>query len=306
MPIQLVATGGVDYTWRPDPTLSATNIANPIATPTDTSWYYVTVYNVHQCHADDSIHIDVQTPVTAVAQSPYNICVGNTVQLSASGGFFYLWTPATWLSSTVIANPISIPDSTITYTVKVSNNCFSSTATVDVIVHQPPYVDAGDDTTIYRNTDAILNGVTDGTSYYWYPNDALRSASSLSTIASPLNTTIYYLYSVSAFGCSTRDSVLVTVDPYFLLQIPTAFSPNDDGVNDIFHIIRSLNVKSIEEFAVFDRWGQKVFSTDMISEGWDGNYKGHKQDIGVYVWYVKGLTYDNQEVFRKGNVTLIR
>ena len=304
--VQLVASGGVNYQWTPDSTLSALNVANPIATPNDTNRYYVRIYNIHQCHTDTAITINVQLPVTAVAQTPFDICIGGTVQLSSSGGFYYLWSPPTGLSATNIPNPTASPALTTIYTVKVSNDCFSSTANVDVTIHQLPIVSAGNDTVIFRNTGATLTGVTDGTSYYWYPGENVLEPMQLSTPATPLVTTTYYLYATSAFGCVNLDSVVVNVEPYTLILVPTAFSPNGDGENDVFRIAKYLNIKSLQEFAVYDRWGQKVYSTDIITDGWNGEYRGHKQDIGVYVWYVKALTYDNESVFKKGNVTLVR
>jgi gliding motility-associated-like protein len=305
-PVQLIATGGVDYVWTPGATLSDSLVSNPIATPQDTTTYYVTVFNIHQCHADTFITINVQLPVTAIAQTPFDFCVGSSVQLSSSGGFYYLWTPSAGLSDSAISNPVAAPLISTVYTVKVSNNCFSDTATVDVTIHPAPIVNAGNDTTIYRNTSATLNGTSNGTSYYWYPDINLGSASSLSTLASPLYTTEYYLYAVSEFNCTNLDSIVVTVEPYTLILIPTAFSPNGDGVNDIFRIIKVLNIENLEEFAVYDRWGEKVFSTDVITDGWNGTYKGHNQPLGVYVWMVRGLTYDNQEITKSGNVTLVR
>lgn len=308
-PVQLIATGGVDYLWTANSTLNPLNVANPIATPTDTTWYYVRIYNIHQCHTDDSVKINVQLPVQAVAQSPYDICAGATIQLSSSGGFYYLWTPSKWLNNATISDPTSKPDSSVVYTVTVSNDCFSSTANVDVTVHQLPQVYAGNDTLIYRNTDAILSGTTDGSTYYWYPGDTNNSVHdpfSLTTIATPLYTTTYYLYAISAYGCVNRDTVIVTVDPRTLLLLPTAFSPNGDGENDIFRIVRYLNIKTLEEFAVYDRWGEKVYSTDVITDGWNGNFKGHEEPVGVYVWYVRAVTYDGESVLKKGNVTLVR
>jgi gliding motility-associated-like protein len=195
------------------------------------------------------------------------------------------------------------------YTVKVSNDCFSATANVDIIVHPLPIVDAGDDTTIYRNTAATLNGVTNGATYYWYPGDtnsSILDPFSLTTQATPLYTTTYYLYAVSTYGCINRDSIVVTIDPYTLLLLPDAFSPNDDGLNDLFRIVRYLNIQYLEEFAVYDRWGEKVFTTDIITDGWNGKFKGHEEPMGTYVWFVKARTYDGQDVLKKGNVTLIR
>ena len=304
--VQLIATGGVDYQWRPDATLSALHVANPIATPTDTNRYYVRVYNIHQCHADDSIQINVQLPVHAVAQSPYDVCQYSAVRLHSSGGFYYQWYPATWISTPTDSSPVATPLSSIIYHVRVSNDCFSDTATVVVTIRPLPIVDAGTDTTIFRNTPAILSGSSNVAKNYWYPGQYVESPFELTTPATPLATTEYYLFAISEYGCTNHDSVLVVVDGHTLLLMPTAFSPNGDGVNDIFRIVRYLNIETLQEFAVFDRWGQKMFSTEDITQGWDGNYRNRPQAIGVYTWMIKGKTYDKEDVIRSGNVTLIR
>ncbi len=305
-PVQLVATGGVDYLWQADPTLSSTSIADPIATPTDTDRYYVRVYNIHQCHADDSIKINVQLPVHAIAQSPYDVCQGNTIVLHASGGFYYQWFPTTWISRPTDSATAAAPQSNIIYYVRVSNDCFSDTAAVIVTIRPLPIVDAGNDTLIYRNTPAILSGTSDVSNNYWYPGDYVESPFQLTTPATPLVTTMYRLYAISQYNCSNYDSVLVTVEPYTVLLLPTAFSPNGDGVNDVFRIVRYLNIQTLEEFAVYDRWGQKMFGTEDITQGWDGTYNGRKQQMGVYSWIIKGKTYDGEDIVRSGNVTLMR
>lgn len=306
-PVQLIASGGVDYVWQSNPTLSALNISNPIATPTDTTVYYVRVYNIHQCHSDDSIQIDVQLPVKAIAQpDSADVCEGSVVQLSASGGFYYSWFPTQWLSNPSTSNPSSKPQSSIVYYVRVSNDCFSDTAAVNVIIRPLPTVNAGTDTTIYRNTAAILQGVSDASKVWWYPGDQLESPLLLTTRATPLYTTMFRLYAISDYGCTNVDSVVVTVEPYTIILMPTGFSPNGDGLNDLFRISRYLNIAKLEEFAVFNRWGEKVFTTDNLNDGWDGTYKNAAQPMATYTWYVKAKTYDNEDVLKSGNITLVR
>jgi gliding motility-associated-like protein len=63
---------------------------------------------------------------------------------------------------------------------------------------------------------------------------------------------------------------------------------------------------ALNEFAVYNRWGEKIYSTSDITAGWNGTYKNKAQEIGVYVWYIKATTFDGDIVFKKGNVTLIR
>jgi gliding motility-associated-like protein len=105
-------------------------------------------------------------------------------------------------------------------------------------------------------------------------------------------------------GCVIRDSVRLILLPDLLL-IPTAFSPNNDGVNDLF---RPLN-KNLNKivFQVFNRWGEKIYETDVIGDGWDGTFKGRKQDLGVYAWQAEyQLTGQTKTLSISGNVTLVR
>jgi hypothetical protein len=101
----LTATGGTSYNWTPNTNLSATNIANPVANPTVTTDYTVTVTN-NGCSKDDVVRVNVLAAPTANAGSDKNVCLGSATSLNASGGTSYLWSPATGLSSNTIANPI--------------------------------------------------------------------------------------------------------------------------------------------------------------------------------------------------------
>ncbi len=152
----------------------------------------------------------------------------------------------------------------------------------------------------------MLSGSTDGINYFWNPSKWIDEPFSLTSKAQPEESTWYELFATNEWGCSNKDSVLITVIPYDILDVPTGFSPNGDGVNDVFRIARWLNVARIDDFAVYNRWGQKVFSTTNIEEGWNGTYKNERADLGVYVWFLSAQTKDGKQVLRKGNVTLLR
>ena len=302
----LRAVGAYTYVWSPAASLNSPNIANPLATPLDTTQYNVVATNIHGCKSYDSLVIKVQKPVVASAPTPFVACEGIPVQLHASGGPFFSWSPTGSLNDTVTNDPFALPDSTTFYIVKVFNDCFSDTAGVEVDIHPLPIVDAGPDTTIWRDTHAELHGTTNAPTYFWDASTWLENASMLSTSASPPFTTAYYLFGIDQYGCQNKDSVLITVVPHTELLIPTGFSPNGDGVNDEFKVVRSLNIDKLIEFAVFDRWGEKIFSTDNIDEGWDGTHQGRPSPLGVYVWMVMAETKDGQQITKKGNVTLLR
>ena len=87
--------------------------------------------------------------------------------------------------------------------------------------------------------------------------------------------------------------------------VPTAFTPNGDGLNDILRPIMA-GMKKLEYFTVYNRWGQEVFSTSVGGKGWDGSFQGKPQTSETYIWVVKAVDYKGSVYFRKGTVTLIR
>lgn len=89
------------------------------------------------------------------------------------------------------------------------------------------------------------------------------------------------------------------------IMIPTAFTPNNDGHNDVFKMVNVTN-ETLLEMRVFNRWGTVVFSTNDISKGWDGRYKGQEQPMAVYGYAIKIRYSDGAEEIYKGTVTLIR
>jgi gliding motility-associated-like protein len=103
------------------------------------------------------------------------------------------------------------------------------------------------------------------------------------------------------------DSAYVTVKIFKTnpqIFVPTAFTPNGDGKNDLFKPI-GVGIKNIEYFRVYNRWGQMVFNTTVNGKGWDGRIEGKTQSTNTFVWIVKGIDYLGKPFFRKGNVTLI-
>jgi gliding motility-associated-like protein len=91
-----------------------------------------------------------------------------------------------------------------------------------------------------------------------------------------------------------------------LILVPNAFTPNQDGLNDVFRIIRTLNIERVYDVFVFNRWGQKVFEGRNSTDFWDGTFNGQPQGLGVYVYVIRALTRDGDEITETGNVTLLR
>jgi gliding motility-associated-like protein len=90
------------------------------------------------------------------------------------------------------------------------------------------------------------------------------------------------------------------------LLIPTAFSPNGDGINDVFKVVKHLNVKTLNYFEVYNRWGEKIFSTTNLDQGWDGSFKGEPVPNGSYNWQIQITNYDKEKISKAGNIDVIR
>ena len=206
----LQASGGSNYSWTPSTGLSNTNIANPEAFPNTTTEYVVSVENSLGCGTSDTVLVTVNPLPTADAGPDQSICPGSSVQLQASGGVTYSWSPNNGLSNPNISNPVASPLVPRTYVVTVTdaNGCSGSDSVfVDVFT-----VTAQGDASICVGDSTQLNAIG-GVSWLWTPPVGLSDASSQSPMASPYNTTTYVVFAEDASGCLATDSVTVVVYP---------------------------------------------------------------------------------------------
>jgi gliding motility-associated-like protein len=143
------------------------------------------------------------------------------------------------------------------------------------------------------------------TNYIWNPADAGITQNNLLKLF-PIQSTLFNVSAESSIGCSISDTILIKVEEcpiYF--YIPNAFTPNNDGSNDIFKPIVSGNLAEYH-FEIYNRFGQKIFTTKQINEGWNGTIKGMPQNTGIYIWLCSYKFRNKQVVFKKGTVLLVR
>ncbi|MFW5709875.1 MAG: gliding motility-associated C-terminal domain-containing protein, partial [Bacteroidota bacterium] len=119
----------------------------------------------------------------------------------------------------------------------------------------------------------------------------------------PFKTTSYVVTSENqCFAVSDSITVFVLID--FTLEMPDAFTPNGDGVNDVVHV-QGKKINKLIDFKVFNRWGNLVFETTDLNEGWDGTLKGKRLPTDTYTYMIRALTIHDYEVFKKGTILLL-
>ncbi len=214
--------GSFIYQWTPSTGLSNPNIANPFVIPTQTTTYYLQVTsNLTGCVSDiDSVTLVVLELEPQSAGEDVSICIGESVQIGSTPipGRQYFWTPTTGLNNANIANPIASPAFTTTYSLQyMENGCISEADAITVTVLGRPTVDAGDSVEtcpgVPVQLQAQATGVPGPFTYTWLPTTGLNNPNIQNPIASPTQTTKYYVYA-SAQGCEGNiDSVVVFVKP---------------------------------------------------------------------------------------------
>jgi gliding motility-associated-like protein len=218
------AKGGTNYQWAPTTGLDNANIPNPVATPSATTTYYVTVSNADGCSKKDSVKITVNALPVIKKSNDTSICINSKVPLFASGGSSYAWSPSTGLENPNSSKPLVTPLVTTKYYVTVTNTAgCKKEDSVKITVNNVPVISKSNDTTICMNSKVPLFA-TGGTSYSWSPSTGLNNINSSSPLASPLATTTYYV-TVSNGGCAKKDSVKITVN-----SLPVISKSNDTSV----------------------------------------------------------------------------
>ncbi len=212
---ELIATGGDLYSWSPidslqSPTNDATN-----AWPTDTTLYFIQVTDSNGCISIDSVEITVNPLPDISAGLDVQICIGDTTQITATGGNTYIWTPPTNLASpnndTTNVWPVDTTDYMIT---SIDSNACTNTDVVVVIVNPLPIVDAGIDTTSCNNTPVILGGSPTGpalSEYAWSPNFEIDDSTLSNPTVSPTQTNTYLVEVTDSNSCVDFDTVTVNI-----------------------------------------------------------------------------------------------
>jgi gliding motility-associated-like protein len=296
-------SNATNYIWTPTNGVSNPNIANPTLSPNTTTTYTLTA-RLGTCSLVRTFRVTVNAP-TISNRADTSICNGVSFMPNiVSNGTSFSWTPTTGVSNPNIANPMLSPSATTLYTLTANQGLCTAVRIFQVAVLQSVVVDAGSPISILSGSSGQLYATGSVGNYLWTPSSTLNAANILNPVASPTATTQYTLTITTAAGCKNKDSVLVTVVPYCIKPL-NAFSPNGDGINDLWLVTNDNCTTNIRAF-VYNRYGSEVYKSSNYQNDWNGTYKGKPLPDGTYYYVLEFTLLTGTKITLKGNVTLVR
>lgn len=306
-----VQSDGLQFQWTPAAQIINPLAQNPLVVTQNSTLYQVTA-RIGGCTNTQSIRV-IPVPYPQVNAGPdLTICYKATTVINGNtDGSNWAWQPVRLLNNASSLNPLANPDITTDYILTATDNrgCPKPVSdTVRVNVEPAIRLQVTADTTVVvgQPLQLLASGAA---SYQWSPQDYLSSTVIAGPVARFTSETPGFRYKVvatSTAGC--KDSALVLVRVFKsgpAVYVPTAFTPNNDGRNDLLFPI-AAGMRSIRYFNIYNRWGQLVFSTQRNGHGWDGRINGQLQTTATYVWTVSAVDYNGNNYFQKGLSTLIR
>ncbi|HET6255807.1 MAG TPA: gliding motility-associated C-terminal domain-containing protein [Puia sp.] len=300
------------FAWAPAGGLNNSNILAPEAGPSTTTVYTLTA-STGICQQTVNTTVTIYPAPLADAGKDDTVCYGASTQLHGSGGNSYSWTPAIYLSDPNALDPgVNDPLTTTTYNLTVTdgNGCTSlQSATVVVTVTPPAAIWIGNDTSILAGQPVAMdvediNG-SGFTSFSWSPATGLSDPSIRDPVASPEESITYTVLATTTAGCQAQGTRSIKVYSVADIFVPNAFTPNGDGHNDVLHA-RPVGIRDFKFFAVYNRWGQRIFYTTDSSAGWDGRVGGQYVNPSTFVWIAAGIDYRGVLLERTGTVIVAR
>jgi gliding motility-associated-like protein len=293
------------YAWTPATYLNVSDEPAVILIGVDTGSIMLTVTTPAGCTGSDSAQIAVLPGNFASIIPDMSFCPHDSAILMPSGGAHYEWFPSIYLSDKNAVNPVIKPITDQNYTV-VATSIYGCKDTLNfrANVYPAAVFYLTDSVRIYPGESYQIDPQTNCTIFSWTPSGGLSGKYLSNPLAAPEVSTYYVVTGVTEHGCKTRDSILISVDENAIIGMPNAFSPGY-GVNNEFKII-NRGIATLNYFRIFNRWGNLIFETKDVNQGWNGEYKGVPQPVGVFVYEAEAVSKSGKIFRKQGNVTLLR
>jgi gliding motility-associated-like protein len=304
------AKPGVVYRWDPPDGLSNAGISNPTAAPTTTTRYILTVNSLGGgCESKDTVVVTasiINNDIELIGNPSYCITSGDSAVLQVAPIASVQW----YRDGRAIpgaTNRRYRATQTGTYHAVLINSdgCTIETPPQSIVIDIPRKGIRYPDEYAVINFPLPLEARQFGSTIVWTPSTYLNDPNIYTPVFKGPTDQLYLISITTASGCLTVDTLQVKAIESVEIYVPTAFTPNNDGLNDNLRpLLRG--VKELRYFRIFNRWGQVLYDTRNDMPGWNGIFKGAPQGTQVVVWMAEGVGVDGQVYRRKGYSTLVR
>jgi len=277
----------LSYTWSTGSTASSIVVKSAAV-------YTVDATSIEGCHSRDTVIVKLFSNPVVMLDHHKTLCSGGSRLLDAGNFDSYLWNDGSSGKTLLISK-------TGTYSVTVTdgNGCRGSDTTVITHIVQLPSGFLPADTSICSYGTLVIAAKPGFADYLWSNNATSPSI----TIDKPGS---YGLQVTDTNNCVAKNFINISKKDCMLgFYIPNAFTPNNDGKNDVFKPIIFGNIIHYS-FMVYNRWGQKVFESNDLLKGWNGTFHGGMPDADIFMWTCSYQLADGNEENKKGTVTLMR
>lgn len=249
------------------------------------------------CQHSSTKNMTINPLPSATISVTDSVCRSGLFSLSSLGSsdiVEYNWSPSAGVTNPHLAATTATAASSTTYSLEVINNfgCKAYSAnTASIYVQQPPLTQYWD-TTVIVGQNIVLNTFQgDGFTYTWSPLTDLSCSSCPYPVSTSTTNITYSVEVQDPMRCfKVNGTYTIIVDPLTTVDVPTAFTPNGDGVNDVIYV-DGWGIKRLLLFRIFNRWGQVLFESTDIKVGWDGTFNGVPQNMETYIYQVSVETY---------------
>jgi gliding motility-associated-like protein len=300
--IVLTAYGGIDYTWILN---NQTILSISESIYASQSGEYSVIISDNQCSAIYYVTVSVADSLVITGIVDNGSCGLNmgTISVEIEGGnapytFF-------WSNNGDSLTQTNLPSGNYSINVVDSIGCVA-TNEFEINNGNVFSINVNPQEATINIGDPISLNVSEGSSYYWSPEEGLSCTDCQNPVANPNTSTHYQVVVTNTDGCTDSAWVMITVDEdCCTLNIPNVFTPNGDGINDGFEIttsgIQSMNIE------IYNRWGNKVWESNTLNNHWDGRTaNGTEASEGTYFYLINAIDKKNQNITKTGNITLIK
>ena len=311
-PVQLgeIPKPGLIYNWSPSIGLSKPDIANPLAIPGATTAYILTAkHDGGGCVSKDTVIIEAlitDTSIRVLGKDKYCVTSEDNAILVVQPEDSIQWFKDDLAIAGAHQTHYQVNQSGSYYALLYSKfNCSVATAKKQIVIETPkpgiryPLLFA------IENYPLQLQSRSFAVNALWSPNVWLDKPDKFNPVFKGISEQQYTIALTSLAGCLTVDTQLVRTIKEVKIYVPTAFTPNNDGLNDYLRPIPA-GIKEFKYFRIYNRWGQLMFDLKNDERGWDGTIKGSMQTTQVVVWMAEGIGVDNRVYRQRGTATLIR